>query len=111
MIRPFQAATKATIAIANNTTASASADLPQESDTVVLYNSSTSATAFFRCDTVTAAGSGGSAAVVPVPGTLGGLPVPPGAQIRVGVGMGYKRFSVIASAADGTLYITPGTGN
>lgn len=111
MIRPFQGATRSTIAIANATSASTPADLPQESDTVVLFNSSASAIAFFRCESVTTPGAGGSSAVAPTPGALGGFPIPPNTQVRIGVGLGYKRFSVIASAADGTLYITPGTGN
>lgn len=110
-LRPFQGATGATIAIANATSASASAALPEGSETVVLYNSSSTATAFFRCQTVSASGTAGQAATAPVPGTNGDFPIPPLAQIRIGVGPGFKKFSVIASAADGTLYITPGAGN
>lgn len=112
MLRPFQGVTGGTIAVANATTASASAALPEGNDTVVLYNSSATATAYFRCQTVATSGTSGQLATVPVTGGANGdFPVPPGAQIRVGVGAGYKKFSVIASAADGVLFITPGTGD
>jgi hypothetical protein len=111
MIKPFQPATKGTIAIANSTSASASAAFPSSADTVALYNSSSTATAFFRCDSLISESGSGAVAVAAVPGTPGDFPVPPLAQIRISVSTGPKKFSTIASAADGTLYITPGVGN
>ncbi len=107
----YQAAAGGTIAVANSGTASAAAALPESADSVVLYNDSSTAVAFFRCDNLYSAADAGGAAVIPVPGTPGGIPVPPQTQICIAVGAGAKKFSVIASAADGTLYITPGTGN
>lgn len=111
MIKPFQPVPSATIAIANGATASAPAALPSSTDTVAIYNSSATATAFFRCINLQSEDSAGSNAVAAAPGALGDMPIPPLAQIRLSVGSGAKKFSAIASAADGTLYITPGVGN
>lgn len=110
-LRPFQGAVGGTIALANSTTATASAPLPENAETVVLFNTSETAVVFFRCEVVSNSTTLGKVAAAAEPGVLGDFPVPPTAQIRVTVGPGYKRFSVIASAEDGMLYITPGAGN
>ncbi len=111
--RPFNPAPLSTFYVANATSASAAAALSDDAEQVVLYNSSATATAYFTCRNINLTTDAGPTAVVPTtanPG-IGAFPVPPGAQIRITVGYGHKKFSVIASAADGNLYITPGKGN
>lgn len=78
----------------------------------VLYNSSATAIAFVRVSNLQSVTDTGTPATVPgVVGAAGCFPVPPGAQIRITVGVGHKTISAIASAADGNLYVTPGQGN
>lgn len=108
-MRPFDPGNNATIAEANATSA-AGGSLAHSVAVVALYNSSDSATAYFTCAPTNAGGSGPTA-VVPSGGTRGAFPVPPGAQVRVSVPRGPKAYSVVASAADGTLFITPGEGS
>lgn len=113
-IKPFQAHNGATFYVANAVVASAPALLDQDTDTVALYNSSTTAVAYWRCVGLSLATDPGASAVVPTAAqtpAVGDIPIPPGAILRLSVGSGWKRFSVIASAADGNLFITPGTGN
>lgn len=111
-IRPFQPKAGGTIAIANAIAASTPASLDESCDAVALYNTSETATAYWRCQSLPLPTTAGANAVVPVAaGAQGDMPIPPGGQIRLTVGSGLKKFSVIASAADGTLFITPGVGN
>ena len=109
MIRPFDPGLNTTIAQAN-ATSSAGGDLPEDVGQVALYNSSATATAYFTCKPVQGTDTGPTA-VVPVGATRGSFPVPPGQLIRVSVPRGPKKYATIASAADGTLFITPGEGN
>lgn len=109
MIRPFEPGQGNTIAQAN-ATSSAGGSLPEDAGQVVLYNSSTTATAYWICRGGFEADTGPTA-VVPAGETLGGIPIPPAAQIRLSVPRGPKKYATIASAADGTLFITPGEGN
>ena len=111
-IRPFYPKAGGTIAIANGITASVAASLDESCDTVALYNSSSTAIAYWHCKSLPSHTSSGPTATVPVAGGAnGGIPIPPLNLIRLGIGSGPKKFSTIASAADGTLYITPGVGN
>lgn len=113
-IRPFQPKSGGTFFVANAVAASAPALLEDTCSQVTLYNSSATAVAYWRSQSINLTADAGSNAVVPTAGgapAVGDIPIPPGAQIRLTVGFGLKKFSVIASAADGNLYITPGLGN
>lgn len=94
-----------------NATSSAGGSLPDTCSQVALHNTSATATAYFVCRTLNSPADAGPTAAVPADGVLGSFPVPPGAQIRVTVGRGPKKYATIASAADGALEITPGEGN
>lgn len=107
---PFQPADGATIAQANATT-SAGGSLPDNAAQVALFNTSATATVYWSCRSLNSPADAGPTAVIPSGGTLGSIPVPPGAQIRLTVGRGPKKYATIASAADGALLITPGEGN
>jgi hypothetical protein len=107
---PFDPGINQTISQAN-ATSSAGGVLPDNANVVALYNTSATATAYFVC-TPSVVGGTPVAAVVPASGgARGSMPVPPGAQIRIGVPEGPKAYRTIASAADGALLITPGRGN
>lgn len=111
-MRPFCPKNQGTIAIANAIAATAPLQFSDRDGEVALFNSSASAVAFVRIDVVPAnTDTGGSATIPAAGGASGGFPVPPLAQIRVSPGVGFKWISVIASAADGNLYVTPGHGN
>jgi hypothetical protein len=107
---PFNPGENQTIAQAN-ATSSAGGSLPDSVAQVALYNSSGTATAYFVCRALNSAADAGPTAVIASGATLGSFPVPPGGQIRVTVARGPKKYATIASAADGTLFITPGDGN
>ena len=110
MDQPFQTGDSATIA-QTNATSSAGGSLPDSASQVVLYNSSTTDVVFWACRVLNSPADAGPTAVIPVGSTLGGIPIAPGAQIRLTVGRGPKKYATIATAADGTLYISPGEGN
>lgn len=111
-IRPFNPAPGGTIAVTNATSATTPAVLPYGTDTVVLFNSSATATVYFRCSQLQSDTDAGANATIPVAGGANGdFPVPPLAQIRISLGTGNKKFSAISSAADGILFVAPGTGN
>lgn len=109
---PFQPHVGATLRLANTTGGTAGV-LPEDAQTVVLYNTSSSATAFWRLKHTNPDDDGDPTAVAPGvgAGNEGDFPVPPGQQIRITVAEGRKKFAVIATAADGDLYITPGKGD
>lgn len=93
--------------ITNATSASAAFVLPESCREVALTNTSTTATAWVfvtRYDTSTP-----PAGTAPVVGSTG-LPILPGQQIRIGVGVRGKVIRAIASAADGLLMVNPGNG-
>lgn len=94
-----------------NATSSAGGSLPDTAAQVVLTNTSATAIAYFVCLQLNSPADAGPTAVVPSGGTLGSFPVLPGQQIRLTVARGPKKYATIASAADGTLFITPGEGN
>lgn len=111
--RPFQPHPSGAFLVANAVTASAAATLSSSAEQVVLYNTSATAVAYWVCWNIDQRTDGGPTAVIPTtanPG-IGAMPIPPGQQIRISVGYGHKKFSVIASAADGNLIITPGKGS
>lgn len=110
MMRPFQPIPSATIA-QTNATSSEGGSLPESCEQVALYNTSATAVVYWECRTLTAAADTGPTAVVPAGETLGAMPIPPGAQIRLTVARGHKKYATIASAADGALVITPGIGD
>ena len=110
MIPPFNPGINQTIA-QTNATSSAGGSLPDTAAQVVLTNTSATATAYFVCNRLGNASDAGPTAVIPTGGTLGSFPVLPGQQIRLTVARGPKKYATIASAADGTLFITPGEGN
>lgn len=93
-----------TLTIANAVAASAPVALGERDSEVMLYNSSATAIAFVRIDVLLANTDAGSNA------TLADLPVAPNTTLVVSPGVGFKTISVIASAANGNLYATPGHG-
>jgi len=114
-MKPFSPALQGTFYIANAAAASTPALLGgSDVDQVVLYNSSATATAYVRITPITSNADVITANTATVPGLLaapGSFPVPPATQIRITTTHGHKSISVIASAADGNLYVTPGHGN
>lgn len=112
-MKPFSPALQGTFYIANAVAASTPTML-SGGDMVVLYNSSATATAYVRIQTLTSNTdviTANTATVPGVAGSPGSFPVPPLAQIRITASHGNKSISAIASAADGNLYVTPGHGN
>lgn len=111
--RPFQAHPSGAFLVANATSASAAALLDNTCEQVALYNTSATAVAYWVCLNINLPSDAGPTAVIPTtanPG-IGAMPIPPGQILRLTVGYGWKKFSVIASAADGNLIIVPGKGN
>lgn len=111
--RPFNPHPGGSFVVANATSATTPALLSRDAEQVVITNTSTTATAYWRCINLTDSSDAGQNAVIPTtanPG-IGDFPIPPQAQIRITVGYGHKKFSIISSAADGNLIITPGKGN
>ena len=109
-MNPFDPGINQTISQAN-ATSSAGGVLPDSADSVVLKNTSATATAYFVC-TPTVTGGSPVDAVIPVSGgAVGSFPLLPGETNRVSVPEGPKTYRTIASAADGALLITPGRGN
>src|SRR3546814_270110 len=105
-IKPFMAKAGGSITVANATSASALAELDPDCEQIVLTNTSATAIAYFRCDNLA-----DRSATPPQSTVATGFPVLPASQIRVTVGMGWKKFSVIASEADGSLILSPGQGD
>lgn len=106
-VRPFQPkAGASSTTIANATGASVPALLAEECEQVVLTNTSATAIAYWRCDAIDAVSDVPAQVVAAT-----GFPVLPASQIRITVGLGKKKYSVIASAADGNLIVSPGYGD
>lgn len=102
--RAFSPKRGGTLTIANAVAASTPVALPERDSEVMLYNSSATAVAFVCIAVVPTNGDAG------VNATLSDLPIPPNGVIIVSPGVGFKWISVIASAANGNLYATPGHG-
>lgn len=114
IIKPFQPKPAGAFLVANAVAASAPAALDDTCAQVVLYNSSATATAFWICQNLSLSTDTGPTAVVPTTAqspAVGATPIPPGQRVRLGVGFGPKKFSVIADTANGNLIITPGNGD
>jgi protein involved in polysaccharide export with SLBB domain len=107
-LKPFEPVAGGTIKVANSVTASVVASLPDSCDVVAIYNGDTAAVAFFRCQPYGST-SAGPTPTVAVADT--DIPIGPGQQIRISVPKGPKKFSMVASAATGSCWITPGIGN
>lgn len=103
---PFNPSRDGTIVIPNATSASTPALIAEAGGQIALYNSSATAIAFIKVATIQADADAGVNADLTT-----SMPVPPGAQIRLTIGLGRKKISAIASAADGNLYVTPGQGD
>jgi hypothetical protein len=109
-MKPFNPAGGQTFIMANavgaasSTTAQAAA--MRNCDQIAFYNSSATAIAFVR---VTVLNEPADTAVAATATT--DIPIPPGMSMRLTFGIGPKKVSAIASAADGNLYVTPGVGN
>lgn len=114
MIKPFNPSPAGTIAVAHATSATTPAVLPDGCDTLAIYNSSDTATAFLRIANLTSESASGANAAIPVAGgAKGDFPIPPMMLIRISCAAGPKKFSIISTAEDGgnPVYFTPGTGN
>lgn len=107
---PFNPGLNNTIAQVN-AIASAGSTIPDWASQVALSNTSATATAYFVCRSLNSPSDAGPTAVIPAGATLGSFPILPGQQVRITVAKGPKKYATIASAADGTLFITPGEGN
>lgn len=105
-VKPFNPRGGGTVTIANATSAAAAAMLPDTSDSFVFYNSSATAIVFIRVTILDQLADPAATALV-----ASDMPIPPGAQVRLNFGFGKKKISAVASAADGNLYVTAGTGN
>lgn len=106
---PFDPGNNSTIEQPNAIT-SAGGVLPETASTVVLTNTSATATAYFTYVRTDAANTTATA-VIPSGSTRGSMPILPNQQIRITVNTGPKAYATIASAANGSLLITPGDGN
>lgn len=105
--RIFAPAWGSTVSVTNATSATAAVVLPKSCDQVMLTNTSSTARVHVM---VTLYLDEGAVPTGEAPTTGTGLPVQPGAQIRVTVGPGCKVIRTIATAADGNIIITPGNG-
>lgn len=107
MERPFSPAWGNTTSVTNATSATAAVVLPKSMDCVVLTNTSLTARVHVI---VTTYEDETSVPTGTAPTTSTGLPILPSQQIRVYVGPNCKLIRTIATAADGNIIITPGSG-
>jgi hypothetical protein len=105
--RPFAPSWGQTTSVTNATSATAAVVLPKNRDCLVLTNKSTTATVNVMLTTYDDEVSPPTGTA---PTTSTGLAVLPSGQIRIYVGPGLKVIRTIASAADGTIELLPGTG-
>lgn len=103
----FTPAWNSTIAVTNAATATAAVELPFNARSVLLTN--TSATARVHV-LITSYPSGIITGSGDAPTLTTGVPILPSGQIRVGLVNGAKVIRTIATAADGTILLTPGEG-
>jgi len=102
----FNPAWGAQTVVSNSLTATAAVDLPATCREIALSNTSATAIAYVYVtpyDGVTV-----PAGIEPT--VSNAFPVLPLSQIRIGVGIGRKVIRTIASAADGSIIISPGNG-
>jgi hypothetical protein len=107
MERPFTPAWGSTTVVSNATSATAAVVLPKDRDCVVLTNTSSTARVHVM---LTAYESEATVPTGTAPTTSTGFPILPGQQIRIFAGFGPKLLRTIATAADGSIIITPGSG-
>lgn len=105
---PFKPDWANTTSVTNAVAATAAVAIPKDCYQVVLTNTSETARVHVM---MTNYAQEGNLPTGTAPTTTTGLPVMPGSQIRVSVGIGYKLLRTIATAADGLLLITPGNGD
>lgn len=103
----YTPAWNSTIAVSNAATATAAVEIPFNARSVLITNTSLTARVHLL---VTYYPDGIISGSGDAPTTSTGLPVLPGQQIRVGVPNGRKVIRTIATAADGTTFLTPGEG-
>lgn len=106
MERVFAPDFSGTVSVINATSATAAVNLPRECQEIALTN--TSATA--RVHVFVTPYNGVVTPTGTAPTTSNGMPILPGQQIRIRVGSGAKVIRTIATAADGSILITPGNG-
>lgn len=94
-----------TVSVTNATSATAAVELPSGAETIALTNTSATARVHVFVTPYDGAPVAGTA-----PTTSTGMPILPGQQIRIRVGKGPKVIRTIATAADGSIIITPGNG-
>lgn len=107
MERPFTPAWGSTTSVVNATSATSAVVLPKDRDGIVLTNTSATARVHVMLTTYD---SEASPPAGTAPTTSTGMPILPNSQIRIYVGLGFKVLRTIATAADGNLLITPGSG-
>lgn len=109
----FAVAEGGTITVTNSASATATRALPYDCDGIALSNSSSTATAFIRVtyyNSAVEAAAAVSGNTGTAPTVTADFPILPGAQLVRYVQKGkHKVFRTIASAADGNLYVTPGS--
>lgn len=105
--RPFAPAWGATFSVSNATNATTAVKLPKSCEQILLTNTSSTARVHVI---VTPYLDEKSPPTGDAPTTSTGLPVLPGAQIRVTAGPGCKVIRTIATGADGNIIVTPGNG-
>jgi hypothetical protein len=115
MMKPFSPSAKASFYIANGVASSAAILIPYEAEQVVLYNSSATAISFVRLSALDLPSDLAGAPAAVAAGLIaapGDFPIPPGQLVRVTLPRGRygSAITVIASAADGNTYVTPGHG-
>ena len=106
--KPFAPAWGGTTSVTNAVAATAAVVLPKECQQVLLTNTSASARVHVMVTPYL------NEATVPTGTTVTtstGLPIQPSGQIRITVGPGLKVIRTIATAADGSIIITPGNGD
>jgi hypothetical protein len=92
--------------VANATSATAAVDLPATCREIALTNTSGTAITYVYVTPY----EGVTVPTGVAPTAANGFPILPGQQIRIGVGIGRKVIRTIASAADGSIIISPGNG-
>ncbi len=105
-MRVFAPAWSNVTAVTNAASATAAVSLPADCDTVVLTNTS----AVARVHVFVTGYPDGVIGAGTAPTTSTGFPILPGTQVRIAVPIGAKVIRTIATSADGSTLINPGTG-
>lgn len=105
-VRAFQPVGGQSVTVVNAVAATTAVALAQSWDTIVLTNTSSTAISYVRVTQQ----QDSTAITGDAPTTTADMPILPLSQIRIFVGIGLKVIRTIASAADGNIIITPGSG-